>query len=185
VIEIKNYPRLYHGATVDFNLTNLDSYLIRVQDPLGKDLVPADTVPLPPAGTISFSLKLPPLPYSMCGWVMRESDGAMTRYQMKRRWVILFNGMLVYYEDQYTLNDRKGVLFLDEVTSMTPIQHKEGPAIVLSSGPTPADKWTIMWDPNEPRQINQMWERKLKRCLPKEVVEAYEAAVAGATNSKK
>lgn len=163
---------------------NIDSYLIRVQDPLGKDLVPPDTVPLPPSGTISFTLRLPPLAYNMCGWVMRESEGLMTLGNMKRRWVILLDGVLLYYEDQFTLNDCKGVLILDEVTSMTQINHKEGVAIVLTHGPNQSDNWTIMWDPNEPANINQMWERKLKRSLPKEVVAAYEASISSG-NSKK
>jgi hypothetical protein len=184
-LEIKNYPRLYSGAAIEFNQMTLDSYLIRVQDPLGNDLVPLDTVPLPPAGNISFTLRLAPLAYNMCGWMLRESEGLMTLGNMKRRWVILLDGVLLYYEDQYTLNDVKGVLILDEVTSLVPVKHKEGLALVLTHGPNQADNWTIMWDPNEPLHINQMWERKLMRSLPKEVVATYEATFPASKPKKK
>jgi hypothetical protein len=121
----------------------------------------------------------------MCGWVLRESEGLMTLGSMKRRWVILLDGVLLYYEDQYTLNDVKGVLILDEVTSVVPVKHKEGMALVLSHGPGHNDNWTIMWDPNEPQLTNQMWERKLMRALPKEVVATYEAAFPASKPKKK
>lgn len=119
----------------------------------------------------------------MCGWVLRESEGLMTLGSMKRRWVILLDGVLLYYEDQYTLNDCKGVLILDEVSEMKQVESKEGPAIMLTHGQNHSDTWTIRWDPSEPLKTNQMWERKLKRSLPKEVVQKYEASLV--SNEKK
>jgi hypothetical protein len=85
----------------------------------------------------------------------------------KRRWMVLIDRMLVYYEDQYTLNGFKGALILEEVTSVVQEDRKDGPALRLNyRGTGPYDHWTIRWDTTEPLYIQRMWDRKLRRCLP-------------------
>jgi hypothetical protein len=148
------------------NSIPIDTYLVRVQDPTGKDLVPADTVPVPGTGTISLSLRLPPLTQTMCGWVLRASEGLLTQGSFKKRWMILLDRVLLYYEDQFTLNECKGVLICDDVTAITEVDSKAGVTLKLIHGDAPGDNWIIRWDPSEPEEIQRMWDRKLRRALP-------------------
>lgn len=83
--------------------------------------------------------------------------------------MILVDRMLLYYEDPYTLHTFKGALVLEDVVSVVNEKRKDGPAIRLNcrqgSGQY-VEHWVIRWDESEPLYIQQMWDRKLRRCLP-------------------
>jgi hypothetical protein len=93
----------------------------------------------------------------------------MIARDFKRRWMVLVDRLLLYYEDQYTLHHFKGALVLEDVISIVQEKRKDGPALRLNCRTQSAgglDHWTIRWDTSEPLHIQQMWERKLRRCLP-------------------
>jgi hypothetical protein len=80
--------------------------------------------------------------------------------------MVLVDRMLLYYEDPYTLHTFKGALVLEDVVSIVQEKRKDGPALRLTCRSGGESHWTIRWDESEPLQIQQMWERKLRRCLP-------------------
>jgi hypothetical protein len=83
--------------------------------------------------------------------------------------MVLVDRMLLYYEDPFTLHTFKGALVLEDVVSLVREKRKDGPALRLNCRPgggAYVENWTIRWDDSEPLHIQQMWERKLRRCLP-------------------
>jgi hypothetical protein len=84
--------------------------------------------------------------------------------------MVLIDRMLLYYEDPFTLHTFKGALVLEDVSSVVREKRKDGPALRLNcrqgSSGAYVEHWTIRWDESEPLHIQQMWERKLRRCLP-------------------
>ena len=96
----------------------------------------------------------------MCGWILRASSAFMTSGQFKRRWMILVDKHLHCFEDPYTLNARKGVIDLMQVTSAV---KNHADSVTLN---TKNDSWLIKWDNSEAKNIQDIWKRKFLRSLP-------------------
>jgi hypothetical protein len=71
---VKDYPQLYKKQVVQFSMSPVDPYIVKVTDAVGKDLVPASAPQSIGQAHLWFSIRLPPLLYSMCGWVYRATD---------------------------------------------------------------------------------------------------------------
>lgn len=64
------------------------------------------------------------------------------------------------FEDPYTLNVEKGVIDLASVTSAVKVCTDTITII------TKNDSWTIKWDANEAKNIQDSWKRKFLKSLP-------------------
>jgi hypothetical protein len=160
---MKDLSALYEGETMQFQDIPIGSFEIPVTDGAGKLMVgPASEVPTG-KGFITFSLRLPSMPYTMCGWAYKMS-GSLFSSSFKRRWVMLVDYELSYYEDQFTLKDCKGKLSCAEIQSITPDDVKGVKCLKLTAG---KEIWQIYWDPQEPVEIQRMWNRKLIRSCPR------------------
>lgn len=140
---------------------------VSVESPTGKPLI-VQSARGEVKGTVSISLRVPSLLTSMCGWVKKMSDGLLTKGSYKKRWVVLIDNVLSYYEDPFTLDECKGKLRLVDITEIMGVKGSEGVGIRLISDDA-NNVWTLAWDPEEPKEIRCMWSRKLFRCLPSHV----------------
>lgn len=61
VIELKDYPRLYTGETIHFDDFPIKNYSVPVRDPQEQLLVQPGQKARKGRGTVSFSLRLPPV----------------------------------------------------------------------------------------------------------------------------
>jgi len=169
VIDLKDLRPLYNGKTMDFTDFPVKSYTVPVRDPQDNLLVPAGVRPRKGKGTVSFSLRLPPVTESMSGWILRASTSFMTPGQFKRRWMILVDRTLHCFEDPFTLNVPKGIMRLECVTV---VEKQVNGTIIVS---TENDRWVLRWDTSENKKVTDMWERKFWRALPPNVVESMKS----------
>jgi len=115
-------------------------------------------------GLLTVRLSMPPLTRSMSGWVQRASSTFLHGGEFKRRWMILLNQKMLCFEDPYTLNDGKGEVFMNQITSVK--YEKATGSIHIQFGAGGKNTWTIKWDQDEAHHLPSMWHRKFKRCLP-------------------
>jgi len=165
VLDLLRYPNLYTGEVVELPSVQLQSFKYPVLDPVSKNEVPLRSNPPPGKGTISMSLRLPLLARSMCGWVYRASTFHLTKGQFKRRWMVLIDFKLSFYQDPFSLENLKGTLNCADVTAVEDENADDGsPTLVMYYG-AGDDFWTLKWDHTEPPYIRRMWREKiLKSC---------------------
>jgi hypothetical protein len=96
----------------------LASYEFAVSDGNGKPLVAPGTTTLPGKGTISYSIRIPSLAYNMCGWVLKNSTGLMTKGVLKKRWMVLVDFKLKYFDSQFSLDEVRGEIHCSDITSL-------------------------------------------------------------------
>lgn len=92
-----------------------------MSDGNGKPLVGAGTTPMTGKGTITFSIRLPSLAYNMCGWVYKNSSGLMTKGTLKKRWMVLYDFKLKYFDSQYTLDEVRGEINCGDITGLVEV----------------------------------------------------------------
>jgi hypothetical protein len=167
-IRLHDHHNLYRKQRVDLHLP-LGPFTVRVESALGQALAAQPCHPMA-TGVLNLSLRVPKLATTMCGWMLKMSAGLVTKGKYKRRWVILVDGVLSYYEDPFTLGERKGTLKLSEVSTVRNVG-ADGKAIKLShvKGDAECAPWTVAWDEDDSLFIRKMWARKLLRCLPDDV----------------
>lgn len=119
-----------------------------------------NTENMPGKGVLNLSFRMPSLPYTMCGWVYKMSGGMFNK-EFKRRWVTLVDYQLSYFESPSKMNDIKGTINCREITAIDNDDVKGTKCIKLTAG---KEIWQIYWDPNEPVELQRMWNRKLRRC---------------------
>lgn len=109
---------IYSGDQVDCTDNPLGNYDFQVSDGNGKPLVAAGTTPMAGKGTITFSIRVPSLAYNMCGWVYKNSTGLMTKGQLKKRWMVLYDFKLKYFDSQFTLDEVRGEINCADITGL-------------------------------------------------------------------
>jgi hypothetical protein len=57
----------------------------------------------------------------MCGSVFKNSTGLMTKGALKKRWMILSDFKLRYYESPYQLEEVRGEINCGEITSIVEV----------------------------------------------------------------
>lgn len=113
-----SFQSVYSGAQVECPDISLTSYDFSVSDGNGKPLVAPGTTTLPGKGTITFALRVPSLAYNMCGWVLKNSTGLMTKGVLKKRWMVLFDFKLRYYDSQFSLDEPRGEVHCSDITAL-------------------------------------------------------------------
>lgn len=113
---------IYSGTVVDCRDTPLNSYEFTVSDGNGKPVIAPGTSTMAGKGTISFTIRVPSLAYNMCGYVYKNSSGFMSGGALKKRWMILVDFKLRYYESQFTLDEIKGEINCSDITSLVEVR---------------------------------------------------------------
>ena len=159
VITLKDCASLRGGNKVDLSL-DIGSYHAPLKglngDPLS--INGSNTVG---KGKLNLSLRMPPLAYTMCGWVLRLSH-AMMSASWKKRYFILADKKLFYFDDPSELNVVKGAIDCSTISAIKAEKTKgiEHFTICYGSG---KDKWDIRFVDDDSLQVVKMWKRKISR----------------------
>lgn len=115
-------------------------------------------------GAISLSLSAPDRDYSMCGFLWKVSESLLSG-AWKRRWFVLLNGQLQYYNSELALDQPKNVVICKNVLSVSEETHKGRKCIKITyKSDNTENYWLLGWDENESKAVKDMWLRKLYRC---------------------
>jgi hypothetical protein len=107
----------------------LTGYDFAVSDGNGKALVAPGTTTLPGKGTVTFSIRVPSLAYNMCGWVYKNSTGLMTKGVLKKRWMVLVDFKLRYYDSQFSLDEVRGEVHCSDITALIEVKIISSPLL--------------------------------------------------------
>jgi hypothetical protein len=174
-LDVRQYPQLYTGELVEIQDLPLGSYTFPVVDPDSREDLALRNCPNG-KGTISFTLRLPLLSRSMCGWVWRASTYSLTKGQFKRRWMVLIDLTLSFYKDPFSLNECKGTIHCADVLDIVDAEDEEGAVVEVHyggqqqggkghGGEGEESCWVLRWDRLSPPYTRVMWRQKLlKSC---------------------
>lgn len=104
---------------------------------------------------------------SMCGWMYKASAAMMSKGALKKRWVVLSDYRLSYYDSPTALHEHKGDINCAEVVSIVvETNKKDGEVWRINYGKGGKENWVVKVDDEAPRYIKNMWMRKLIRSCP-------------------
>jgi len=114
-------------------------------------------------GTITMNVTLMDRTYSMCGWLYKVSESMLSN-AWKKRWFVLINGQLQYYNTDTALEVPKNIIPCADVTSIKEETYKgrDGLKISFKTGGS-ENSWIIDCDELEDKMIKLMWIRKIYR----------------------
>lgn len=172
LIALKSYPLLHIYQPIDINV-RLKQYAYHIRDSdhhniyneiVTKRVTEEDHHISEGKGILLMSISLCPFAYSMCGWIERLSHEMLT-YKWKKRWFILCDMVLYYYDDPNDVSTLKGALDLSTVVSITE-QNKKGDICYELSGKTTSNEeavWSVRFLDNDTNKVKEMWKRKISR----------------------
>lgn len=103
----------------------------------------------------------------MAGWMLKASAAMMSKGAMKKRWVVLADYKLYYFESPLTMHEIKGEINCADVTAITEeTSKKDGAVWKISYGKGGKEHWTVKVDGAEGPVVREMWWRKLCRSCP-------------------
>jgi hypothetical protein len=104
---------------------------------------------------------------SMAGWMYKASDSLMHKGAMKKRWVVLADYRLSYFEGPTALHENKGDINCADVVSIAvETSKKDGEVWRINFGKGGKEHWVLKVDETAPPHIKAMWMRKLVRSCP-------------------
>jgi hypothetical protein len=119
-----------------------------------------------PKGSVEISLSLPERNTSMCGWLFKFSEALMSK-TWKKRWFVLINGTLQYYNSQVALDKPKNIIVCNEVISLKKMKYKNKEALVISFiNDMTKSEWFLSFNDSDSEFINNMWIKKLLLSCP-------------------
>lgn len=138
-----------------------------MRDDKGKPIIPNNIEGNNGKGFIDVSLRMPPLHCSHHGWVQRQSTQKLSfaPSQYKPRFLMLHNGKLCYYENEYALEHPRGSILCNQVTKFSYGPDKGGEMTLhLVAGD---EEWLFHWMEGETMQNILCWLRKLEYACKK------------------
>lgn len=172
LLYLKNYPLLHLFQPIDVNL-KLKPYTYHIRDNELHNIyneISTTRVSIEEhtkassSGMLLMSISICPFAYSMCGWIERLSYELLSS-KWKKRWFILCDMVLYYYDDPNDVGSLKGALDLGTVVSITE-ENKKGDICYELKGKTTdgADAtWDIRFIESDPKDVVEMWKRKISR----------------------
>jgi hypothetical protein len=165
VINLASHPRLFSGREVEFNNLKIDSFKIPIRDAKGK------AIPLPEMDTVgkgifNLSIKMAKPHSSHAGWIMKQASSLIGfgSVQFKARYMVLLDGVLHYYENEYSLETSRGTIKCSEIEHLNYGPDKNGDmTLQIQAG---AEEWFIHWMDNETDANISAWLRKVNNCRP-------------------
>ena len=159
VIALKDCSSLRYGEPRDLTL-DIGSFRTPLKGVNG-EAIPVNGHETPGKGRLNISLRMPKFAYTMCGYMYRLSHSMMSS-SWKKRYFILVEKKLHYFEDPAELNSTKGHINCCNVTSIKRDKTKgiDHFTIFYGSG---KDKWDIRFVEEDTLDIVEMWKRKISR----------------------
>jgi len=117
-------------------------------------------------GNVTVNITLPDQNYSYCGWMYKVSE-SMLSSAWKRRWFVLINGELQYYNSEYNLESAKNVIVGKDVTALKEEVYKGRSCIKLSFTVDGKESfWQLDYDDGATTAVKNQWMRRLYRNCP-------------------
>lgn len=118
------------------------------------------------APQVTLGLEVSSPAFSMCGWLWKVSESILSN-AWKRRWFILHDDQLIYYNSELGLEASKNVINCRDVVSLKEDSYKGRHAWKITFAVNGVESfWMLDFDENESKSIKEMWLRKLRRCCP-------------------
>eukprot|EP01034_Spumella_vulgaris_P021340 gene21340-27370_t len=162
-IRLSDHVKLTQSsAPVELTLP-LQNYLVKISDDKGDSVA---TVRRATTGTVTLSISRPSPAASMCGWLWKVSESLLSS-AWKRRWFILINGQLQYFNTDVSLEQPKNVVNTKDVTAVTLEVYKGRSCIKIAYRADGTETfWMVDYDENEAPEIRDMWLRKIRCACP-------------------
>lgn len=117
-------------------------------------------------GNVIVAVTLPDPNYTTCGWLWKVSESLLSN-AWKKRWFVLVDGQLQYYNSELHLDQSKNVVLSTAVTAMKEELHKGRNATRISYTSNGTETfWMLDWDEAAPSSIKRCWQRKIYRNCP-------------------
>lgn len=134
--------------------------LLPIQDANKENLV---TVRKAGTGSVTVSIMIADPSYSTCGWLWKVSESLLSS-AWKKRWFVLVNGELQYFNSEFNLELRKNAIDGTTITSIKEEAHKGRQATKISfSADGKESFWLLDFDENQSKLIQRLWQRRLLR----------------------
>jgi hypothetical protein len=141
----------------------LQNYLVKISDDKGDSVA---TVRRATTGNVTLTLSRPNPAASMCGWLWKVSESLLSS-AWKRRWFILINGQLQYFNTDVSLEQPKNVVNTKDVTGVTLEVYKGRSCIKIAYRADGTETfWMVDFEENETPEIRAMWLRKIRCACP-------------------
>lgn len=160
VVALNNCAKLRGGQRLELTL-DIGSFRAPLKGVNG-EAISINGQDTPGKGKLNLSLRMPALAYTMCGWMYRLSH-AMMSASWKKRYFILADKKLYYFEDPAELHVVKGVIECNLITAIKCEKTNKGVehfTIAYGSG---KDKWDVRFLEEDGQDVVAMWKRKVSR----------------------
>eukprot|EP01039_Chlorochromonas_danica_P004508 gene4508-4944_t len=115
---------------------------------------------------LTLGISIPSRNHTMCGWMWKVSESLLSN-AWKKRWFILVDDELTYYNSDLALDANKNTINCGDVTALTEDSYKGRHAWKITFTVSGVESfWMLDFDESETAPIRAMWLRKLRRCSP-------------------
>lgn len=184
VITLKDCTSLRRGQKLDLCL-DIGSFHVPLKA-INGEIININGSEVPGKGKLNISMRMPPLVYTMCGFVLRLSHSMMSA-AWKKRYFVLADKKLYYYDDPGELNVVKGVIDCNSVTSIKEEKTKGVDHFTISYG-SGKEKWEIKFADEDTPDVIEMWKRKIARScdhIPAGGTNVFQSALIGPARKPK
>jgi len=148
------------SSSVDITVPVHSHLILPIIDANKESLV---TVRKAATGTVTVSVSIADPAYSTCGWLWKVSESMLSN-AWKKRWFVLMNGELQYFNSELNLELKKHVIVGQTITSFKELPQKGRQATRIAFTSDAKDSfWDIDFDENQSNAIKRLWLRKLYR----------------------
>lgn len=159
VIPLSAYPRLFARRELNVSLP-IGNFVNPIFDCMGKP-IKLNKTGTAGKGMITFSIRLSPPGLSHSGWIMKKAGG-LGAGGFKRRFMVLVDGALMYFDDNGSLDSPRHLLTPVEIEAVG-VGVEKGVQVVTITTPDPRDSWTLQWVEGESTENKEKWMSKLTR----------------------
>lgn len=157
VSDIRRIPKNADGS-VDVTVP-LKNNLVSIEDFNGKIMVRRAAT-----GTVTVNVHIADPSYSMCGWLWKVSEKLLAGNAWKKRWFVLVEGKLLYFNSELALEASKHIVNCERVTAIAEETFKGRTATKISySHDGSSNFWQLDFDEDVAADVKKMWQRKISR----------------------
>lgn len=119
----------------------------------------------PSTGTINVKVQIANPSHSMCGWLWKMSEKKLGGNDWKKRWFVLTDGYLVYFNSELALEIPKHVINCSKITKIAEDFSAKGRTSSMkvsynSESGGSSSYWLLDYDEAAPVTMRKMWRRR-------------------------
>lgn len=180
-VRLSDLQRNYSGSgnhTVELTLPLTSKLNVHIPDEKGGQQI---TVRKAGSGTVTVAFTLLDPAFSICGPIFKVSESMLSN-AWKKRWFVLSNGLLQYFNSEFALENSKNTIILKDVTSLKLETYKGREGVKISFLVEGKETfWMIDFDENTAPMVKRMWMRRLylnSPAVPDPAMERFTAKLA-------